>query len=85
MILRGFIQVKALNLVPPLIVHPSLHCRHHCFFAMFSGFLAEIIVPLLWEARSLVVQARPRFRSFWVSSVDDSQERLRPINNWFML
>ena len=27
MILRGFIQAKAMNLVLLLIVHPALHCR----------------------------------------------------------
>ena len=30
--LRGFIQAKALKLVLLLIVHSTLHCRHHCFF-----------------------------------------------------
>ena len=33
MILCGFIQAEAVKLVLLLIVHPTLHCRHHCFFS----------------------------------------------------
>ena len=43
MIVCGFIQAEALNLrALPIIVHPTLQCRHHCFFAMLSGFLETV-------------------------------------------
>ena len=76
-ILRGLIQAIALNLgVLPMIVRRALHSYIVVVIALSrccQVFLRPLIVSRL-EARSLVVQARPRFRSFRISSVADSQE-----------
>ena len=43
MILCDFIKAKAMDLgVLPMIVHPALHRRRHCFFAMLSGFMETV-------------------------------------------
>ena len=72
MIFHGFIQAKALKLPLLLIVHPALHCRHHCFFAMFSGLL-ETAYGLSFVSRLVALYFR-QYRGF-----DPSGSRQLPI------
>ena len=76
MILCGFVQAKALNLgVLPMIVPSAPRCGCHCFYLRCCQvFLRLLIVPLLLGGLSLVDQAIPRFRSFWISSVADNRK-----------
>ena len=49
MILRGFVQAKALNSgVLPMIVHPAPRCSRHCFY-----FLEAVIAfdPIVHSSR----------------------------------
>ena len=72
MIMRGFIHAKALKLVPPLMVHPAQHCRHHCSFAMHSGFLETVnSLSSVWR---LVALSFRQYRGF-----DPSESRQLPI------
>ena len=56
MILRGFIQAKALKLVLPLIVHPALCQLYIVVIIAFCDFSRPLIVSLLLEACSLIVR-----------------------------
>ena len=59
MILCDFIQANATDLgALPMVVHPALRRRRHCFFAMFVRFYGDREWSLLcYEARGLPVQA----------------------------
>ena len=77
MILRGFIQAKALKLVLPLNLFIQLyivaHCHYHCFFAMFSGFLETVdSISFVWR---LVALSFRQYRGF-----DLSESRQLPIS-----